>query len=345
MASQDWIEKDFYATLGVAKDADEATIKKAYRKLARKLHPDQNAGDAKAEERFKDVGEAYAVLSDPEQRQQYDQIRAMTHGGARFTAGAPGGAGGFEDLFSGMFGGGAGGGPNVRFTTGGRGSAQPDLEDLLGGLFGGAGGQGGFGGGYAGGPGGYGYGPTRGPRRGQDVEARVTLSFRQAVEGDTVSLSGPTGQVTTRIPAGVKDGQRIKLRGKGHAGDPGGEAGDLLLLVSVTPHPVFGREGDNLTIDLPVTFAEAALGATVTVPTLTGDSVRVRVSPGTPSGRVLRVKSRGVRTSKHTGDLLAKVQVVVPQRLSDAAREAIEALKADEAEIDPRAALAEKAAQ
>ena len=151
MASQDWIEKDFYATLGVAKDADEATIKKAYRKLARKLHPDQNAGDAKAEERFKDVGEAYAVLSDPEQRQQYDQIRAMTHGGARFTAGAPGGAGGFEDLFSGMFGGGAGGGPNVRFTTsGGRGGAQPDLEDLLGGLFGG----GGFGGGAgrAGGP-------------------------------------------------------------------------------------------------------------------------------------------------------------------------------------------------
>ena len=343
MASQDWVEKDFYAILGVAKDADDATIKKTYRKLARKFHPDRTAGDSKAEDRFKEIGEAYSVLSDPEQRQQYDQIRAMTQGGARFTAGGPGGAGGFEDMFSGMFGG--GGGPNVRFTTGGRGSAQPDLEDLLGGLFGGAGGQGGFGGGYAGGPGGYGYGPTRGPRRGQDVEARVTLSFRQAVEGDTVSLSGPTGQVTTRIPAGVKDGQRIKLRGKGHAGDPGGEAGDLLLLVSVTPHPVFGREGDNLTIDLPVTFAEAALGATVTVPTLTGDSVRVRVAPGTPSGRVLRVKSRGVRTSKHTGDLLAKVQVVVPQRLSDAAREAIEALKADEAEIDPRAALAEKAAQ
>ncbi|MEI2826405.1 MAG: DnaJ C-terminal domain-containing protein [Dermatophilaceae bacterium] len=343
MASQDWVEKDFYAILGVAKDADDATIKKTYRKLARKFHPDRTAGDTKAEDRFKEIGEAYSVLSDPEQRQQYDQIRAMTHGGARFTAGGPGGAGGFEDMFSGMFGG--GGGPNVRFTTGSRGGAQPDLEDLLGGLFGGAGGQGGFGGGYAGGPGGYGYGPTRGPRRGQDVEARVTLSFRQAVEGDTVSLSGPTGQVTTRIPAGVKDGQRIKLRGKGHAGDPGGEAGDLLLLVSVTPHSVFGREGDNLTIDLPVTFAEAALGATVTVPTLTGDSVRVRVAPGTPSGRVLRVKGRGVRTSKHTGDLLAKVQVVVPQRLSDAAREAIEALKADEAEIDPRAALAEKAAR
>ena len=278
MASQDWVEKDFYKILGVAKDADDATIKKTYRKLARKLHPDQNANDPKAEERFKEVGEAYAVLSDPEQRQQYDQIRAMTHGGARFTAGGPGGAGGFEDMFSGMFGGQGG---NVRFTTsggGGRGGGQPDLEDLLGGLFGGggaggyAGGQGGFGGNFGG------YGAPRGPRRGQDVEARVTLSFRQAVSGDTVSLDGPTGQVTTRIPAGVKDGQKIRLRGKGYAGDPGGESGDLILHVTVTPHPVFGREGDNLTIDLPVTFAEAALGATVSVPTLTGDSVRVRVA-------------------------------------------------------------------
>ncbi|MBP8880461.1 MAG: DnaJ domain-containing protein [Dermatophilaceae bacterium] len=345
MASQDWVEKDFYKILGVAKDADDATIKKTYRKLARKLHPDQNANDPKAEERFKEVGEAYAVLSDPEQRQQYDQIRAMTHGGARFTAGGPGGAGGFEDMFSGMFGGQGG---NVRFTTsggGGRGGGQPDLEDLLGGLFGGggaggyAGGQGGFGGNFGG------YGAPRGPRRGQDVEARVTLSFRQAVSGDTVSLDGPTGQVTTRIPAGVKDGQKIRLRGKGYAGDPGGESGDLILHVTVTPHPVFGREGDNLTIDLPVTFAEAALGATVSVPTLTGDSVRVRVAPGTPSGRVLRVKGRGVKTSKHTGDLLAKVLVVVPQRLSDAARAALEQLQADEADVDPRAELAAKATQ
>jgi molecular chaperone DnaJ len=346
MASQDWIEKDFYATLGVAKDADAATIKKAYRKLARTLHPDQNAGDAKAEERFKDVGEAYAVLSDPEQRQQYDQIRAMTHGGARFTAGGPGGGGGFEDLFSGMFGGGAG--PNVRFTTsGGRGGAQPDLEDLLGGLFGG----GGFGGAGAGGQGRYagqgydGFGAPRGPRRGQDVEAAVTLGFRQAVTGDTVHLTGPTGPVTTKIPAGVKDGQKIRLRGKGHPGDPGGPAGDLILHVTVTPHPVFGRDGNNLTVDLPVTFAEAALGATVSVPTLTGNPVRVKVAPGTPSGRVLRVRGRGVATAKATGDLLATVQVVVPQRLSDAARTALEALAADEAGVDPRADLIARAAE
>ena len=348
MASQDWIEKDFYATLGVAKDADAATIKKAYRKLARTLHPDQNAGDAKAEERFKDVGEAYAVLSDPEQRQQYDQIRAMTHGGARFTAGGPGGGGGFEDLFSGMFGG--GGGPNVRFTTsGGRGGAQPDLEDLLGGLFGGGGfpgaGAGAGGQGRYAGQGYDGFGAPRGPRRGQDVEAAVTLGFRQAVTGDTVHLTGPTGPVTTKIPAGVKDGQKIRLRGKGHPGDPGGPAGDLILHVTVTPHPVFGRDGNNLTVDLPVTFAEAALGATVSVPTLTGNPVRVKVAPGTPSGRVLRVRGRGVETAKGTGDLLATVQVVVPQRLSDAARTALEALAADEAGVDPRADLMAHAAE
>ena len=347
MASQDWIEKDFYATLGVAKDADAATIKKAYRKLARTLHPDQNAGDAKAEERFKDVGEAYAVLSDPEQRQQYDQIRAMTHGGARFTAGGPGGSGGFEDLFSGMFGG--GGGPNVRFTTsGGRGGAQPDLEDLLGGLFGGGfpgGGAGAGGQGRYAGQGYDGFGAPRGPRRGQDVEAAVTLGFRQAVTGDTVHLTGPTGPVTTKIPAGVKDGQKIRLRGKGHPGDPGGPAGDLILHVTVTPHPVFGRDGNNLTVDLPVTFAEAALGATVSVPTLTGNPVRVKVAPGTPSGRVLRVRGRGVETAKGTGDLRATVQVVVPQRLSDAARTALEALAADEAGVDPRADLMAHAAE
>ena len=345
MASQDWIEKDFYATLGVAKDADAATIKKAYRKLARTLHPDQNAGDAKAEERFKDVGEAYAVLSDPEQRQQYDQIRAMTHGGARFTAGGPGGSGGFEDLFSGMFGG--GGGPNVRFTTsGGRGGAQPDLEDLLGGLFGGGfpgGGAGAGGQGRYAGQGYDGFGAPRGPRRGQDVEAAVTLGFRQAVTGDTVHLTGPTGPVTTKIPAGVKDGQKIRLRGKGHPGDPGGPAGDLILHVTVTPHPVFGRDGNNLTVDLPVTFSEAALGATVAVPTLDGTPVRVKVAPGTPSGRVLRVKGRGVSGRGGTGDLLAKVTVIVPQRLTDAAREAVEVLREQEADVDPRAGLFEQA--
>jgi molecular chaperone DnaJ len=341
MASQDWVEKDFYAILGVPKDADQASIKKAYRKLARKLHPDQNAGNQKAEERFKEIGEAYAVLSNPEERKQYDQIRAMTHGGARFTAGGPGGAGGFEDLFSGVFGGDGG---NVRFTTSG-GGGQPDLQDLLGGLFGQTAGFGPGGRGSAAGNPYGGYGATRGPRRGSDIEARVTLGFRQAVSGDTVTLTTGRGSVTTRIPAGVKDGQRIKLRGKGSPGDPGGPPGDLLLTVTVGTHPVFARDGDNLTVDVPVTFAEAALGATVSVPTLDGDPVRVKVAPGTPSGRVLRIKGKGVVTSKGTGDLLAKVLVVVPQRLSEAAREALDRLAADEAGYDPRAELMARAAE
>ncbi len=342
MASQDWLTKDFYAVLGVPKDADDATIKKTYRKLARKLHPDQTAGDAKAEERFKEIGEAYAVLSDPEQRKQYDQIRAMTSGGARFTAG-PGGGGGFEDIFSGMFGG--AGGPGVRFSTrGGPGAGQPDLQDLLGGL---------FGGGYAGGPGADPFGGFAGgaggrSMRGEDVQARTTIGFRQAVTGDTVTLTtADGGHVTTRIPAGVKDGQKIRLRGKGRPSPVGAEAGDLMLTVSVSPHPVFGRDGDHLTIDLPVTFAEAALGATVSVPTLTGDPVRVKIAPGTPSGRVLRIKGRGVATGKSTGDLLAKVTIVVPQRLTDEARAAVETLQAmDQADgHDPRAELFTRSGQ
>src|SRR4051812_10148935 len=210
MASEDWFEKDFYAILGVAPDADAATIKKTYRKVARDLHPDHNVGDSRAEERFKEVGEAYAVLSDPEKRREYDAIRAMSHGGARFTAGGPGGQGaGFEDIFS-AFGGAGGpgtGGQRVRFNTGGA-AGQPDLEDILGQMFGGA----------AGAPGaGYGgYGATPGPRPGADVQATTRIGFRDAVEGSTVSLSSPDlGRINARIPPGVKDGQRIRLRGKG----------------------------------------------------------------------------------------------------------------------------------
>jgi molecular chaperone DnaJ len=339
MASQDWFEKDFYAILGVPHDADAAQIKKTYRKKARELHPDQNPGDAQAEQRFKGIGEAYAVLSDPEQRKQYDAIRSMSHGGARFTAGGPGGSGaGFEDLFSTMFGGGGG---NVRFTTSGGpgfqgsrgGGAEPSLEDLLGGMFSQGGGTA-----Y---PGYGGYGAPAGPRRGQDIQARTTLSFRDAVEGATVTLTtSEGGRITTRIPPGVKDGQKIRLRGKGHAGEPGAHDGDLILTVSVDKHPVFGREGNNLTVDLPVTFAEAALGATVQVPTLSGDRVRVKIPAGTPSGRVLRVKGRGVATkSGEVGDLLAKVTVVVPQRLTDEAKAAVETLRAADDGFDPRAEL------
>jgi molecular chaperone DnaJ len=323
VTGQDWIEKDFYAVLGVTKDADATAIKKAYRKLARQLHPDQNPGDAAAEARFKDIGEAYAVLSDPEQRQQYDQLRAMA-GGARFTAGGRGGGtAGFEDVFGGMFGGGANGpGGRVRYSTGGAGGAG--FEDILGGLFGG---------------GGPGFGATRGPQPGADLTASTTLPFRTAVEGSTISLSVEGRTVNARIPAGVRDGQKIRLRGKGRPGDPGAPAGDLVITVHVEPHPVFTLDGTNLRVTVPIAFDEAALGATIEVPTLDGSTVRVKVPAGTPSGRTLRVKGKGVATSKGTGDLLVNVQVVVPQKLSAAAKEAVQAFGIATSGQDVRADL------
>lgn len=352
MASQDWFEKDFYKILGVPKDADEAAIKKAYRKLARQYHPDKNPGDTVAEQKFKEIGEAHSVLSDPTQREEYDAIRQMAAGGARFTAGGPGSAGngGFEDIFS-AFGGG-GGGQRVRFNTGGGqgfpgyagGGGEPDINDILSQMFGGgAGGRAGARSTYRGDDygdfGGFG-GPTRGPRKGQDLEARTTLSFRDAVLGSTVTLSTSDGDtITTRIPAGVKDGQRIRLRGKGAKGDPGAANGDLFITVHVQPHPVFGRDGDNLTLDLPVSVTEAILGATVEVPTLEGTPVKVRIAPGTPSGRVLRVKGKGIKRKDGTGNLLAKVQVVVPTHLSDEAKAAVEKLAQETKGEDPRAEL------
>ncbi|MCV2393018.1 DnaJ domain-containing protein [Actinotalea sp. M2MS4P-6] len=336
MTGQDWFEKDFYAILGVPKNADAAAVKKAYRKLARTLHPDHNPGDAAAEAKFKDVGEAYAVLSDPEQRQQYDAVRAMAGGGARFQAPGAGGAGaaGFEDLFGGLFGAGAGGagapgGARVRYsTTGAEGAGG--FEDILGGLFGGggAGRQAGFG---------------RRPQRGVDLEATTTLPFRQAVQGSTVTLTVDGRKVTARIPPGVRDGQKIRLRGKGRPGTDGGPAGDLAIKVSVEPHPVFSIDGRDLRVTLPVTFSEAALGAQVEVPTFEGGTVRVKVPAGTPSGRTLRVRGKGVPTPQGDGDLLVTVQVVVPQRLSDDAKAAVEAFARATDGADVRAELREQA--
>lgn len=358
MASQDWFEKDFYKTLGVSPDADDAEIKKAYRKLARANHPDQHPGDDAAEQRFKEIGEAYQVLSDAEDRKQYDAIRQMAAGGARFSAGGgpgAGGAGGFEDVFSSMFGGG-GGGQRVRFSTGGPGGfggggqmGGEDLEDILR-MFGGAG-AGGFAG--AGGPGaGFGPGqygqPGPGPRphtpqRGENLERQVTVGFRQAMQGDRATVRQADGsEVTVKVPAGVKDGQKIRLKGKGHPSVTGGPAGDLMITVQVRPHDVYRREGDNLVMDLPVTFAEAALGAVVQVPTWDGASVKVKVAPGTPSGRRLRIRGRGAPTASGAGDLLAEVQVAVPSELTEAQRQAVEALR-DAESTDPRADLASRA--
>ncbi|MBN9605655.1 MAG: DnaJ domain-containing protein [Actinomycetales bacterium] len=335
MASQDWFDKDFYAVLGVKKDVTDAELKKVYRKLAREFHPDSKPGDAAAEARFKEISEAYSVLSDKEMRAEYDQIRAMGSG-ARFTAGGAG-AGGFEDIFGSMFGGGAG-------ARGGRAGSysNSEFEDILSGMFGGAGGgrrrsrfdaSGGF----------SGYG---GPSRGQDIHAETTLDFRSAVRGEMVVLKMQSGSETkVRIPAGVADGQKIKLRGRGAPSPDGGEAGDIVVTVHVRKHPVFERDGLHLRVDLPVTVAEAALGATVEVPTLDGDPVRLKVPAGTPSGRVLRVKGRGVQTKTATGDLLATVQVVVPSHLSDKAKAALEEFAKALPDENPREDLLARARQ
>ncbi|MCU1417960.1 MAG: hypothetical protein JWP32_2134 [Schumannella sp.] len=326
MASQDWFDKDFYAVLGVKKDVSDADLKKTYRKLARQFHPDSNPGDAKAEARFKEISEAYSVLSDVEMRREYDQVRAMGSG-ARFTPGGAGGAG-FEDVFGGMFGGGGGGrGARTTYSTGG-------FEDLLGGMFGG-GGFGGASGGFRG---------DGGPTKGADIAAKTTLDFLTAIRGDTVTLTMQSGRETkVKIPEGVADGQKIRLKGKGQPSPDGGAAGDLVLTVAVRKHPVFEREGLNLRVDVPVTFAEAALGATIEVPTLDGAPVKLRVAPGTPSGRVLRVKGRGVTTTKGTGDLLAEVVIAVPSHLPEKAKEALEKFAAALPAENPRGELLDRA--
>jgi molecular chaperone DnaJ len=304
MASQDWFDKDFYKILGVAKDVSDAELKKVYRKLARQYHPDSNPGDAKAEAKFKEISEAYSVLSDPAQRREYDQVRAMG-GGARFTGGAggqgfpsgfPSGAGGFEDVFSNLFGGG---------------------------------GRGGFGG--------------FGPQRGSDLTMTTTLNFIDGVKGTSIKVNLGGKDVSVNIPAGVNDGQKIKLRGKGQTSPNGGEAGDLIITCNIKPHPIFSRDGNNIRVTVPVTYAEAVLGATILVPTLGGEPVKLKVSPGTPNGRVLRVKGRGVVTAKHEGDLLATVEIAVPSHVSDKAKKALEEFDGLLPEEDPRAELLLKA--
>ena len=295
MASQDWLEKDFYKVLGVAKDVPEADLKKVYRKLARKYHPDSNPGDAEAEAKFKEISEAYSVLSDAEQRKEYDAFRAMG-GGARFTA--PGGAGqanaGFEDVFANLFGGGG----------------------------------------------------RRGPRKGQDLQTEATITFRESVFGTTLDLRlatdrGQAQNISARVPTGVNDGAKIRVKGKGAQGEAG--PGDLFIQLHVKPHPIFSRKGENLLITLPVTFTEAALGAVIKVPTLSGDDVTVRLAGGTPTGRVLRVKGRGIKKGAITGDLLVTVEVQVPRRVEGKAEDAIKAFAQATADHDIRAEFVTKA--
>jgi molecular chaperone DnaJ len=390
VSTKDWLEKDFYQALGVTKDTPAGDIKKAYRKLARELHPDRNPDDAKAEARFKEVSEAYDVLSDDVKRKEYDEARALFAGGAyrggfpgAGSAGRSGSPGGATFDFSDLFGNGSG--------TGAGGNAA--FGDIFGGMFGGGNGASTR----------SSSGRAAGPARGQDLEAEITLAFDEAAHGTTLPLrlSGPgtcatchgsgarpgsqphvcancggsgfvsrnqgafgfsepcrecqgTGQViddpcpecrgsgvttqvrtiTVRVPAGIRAGAKLKIAGKGSPGTRGGPAGDLFVTVHVHKHELFGRTGDDLTLTVPITFVEAALGTTVRVPTLDAP-VSVKVPAGTPSGRTLRVRGRGVPRKSGAGDLLITIEVAVPQKLSGAARDALTAY-AEAQPDDPR---------
>ena len=314
---REWLEKDYYQVLGVDRGASPKEISAAYRRLAKQHHPDNNPGDAAAESRFKDISEANAVLSDPEQRRQYDEAREMFSRGT-FVGGPTGGA------------------QYVRIDDLG------DLADLFGGgLFGGLGDLFGSGGGERG-RSGTRAGGRRAPRRGGDIETEVGLSFHEAVQGTTRTLTveGPEGrrQVTVKIPAGVDDGSRIRLRGQGQPGNQGGPAGDLYVRIHAAAHPLFARSGRDLKVQVPVAFTEAALGADIAVPTLDG-KVTLRVPPGTSTGRTFRVKGKGVATGAGTGDLLVTVEVTVPEHLSDEARALLEELRRLQAGHNPRAHL------
>jgi len=307
MAAKDLYEKDFYKVLGVSKSASGDEIKKKYRSLARELHPDKTKGDVAMEDKFKAVSEAYDILSDGKKRAEYDQAREMfERGGMRSPQGGQNFQGGD---FSDMFGGG-------------------NPQDIFANLFG-AGGR-------------------RGPRKGQDLQTEATITFKEAAFGTTLELrlsadGGPSQNISARVPAGVNDGAKIRVKGKGSKGEAG--PGDLFILLHVKPHPIFSRKGENITITVPVSFTEAALGADIKVPTLTDEEVTLRMAPGTSNGRVLRVKGRGITKGATTGDLLVTVEVQVPAKLEGAALEALQKYAEVVAEEDVRVELKSKAIQ
>jgi molecular chaperone DnaJ len=297
VAAKDLYEKDYYQILGVTKSADGTAIKKQYRKLARELHPDKTKGDKKLEDRFKAVSEAYDILSDDKKRREYDDAREAFKSG-RVPPNMQGGQGFNGGDFTDMFGPGG---------------------DIFSSLFGGA-----------------------RQRHGADLQTEASILFKDAIYGTELSLRlQPQGSaamnITTRVPAGIKDGAKIKIKGRGAPGAAG--PGDLYVTVHVTPHPIFSRKDENIHLTLPVTFAEAALGADIKVPTLDGDEVTVRIAPGTPSGRTLRVKGRGVKKGSQAGDLMITIDVRVPQRVEGAAKKAIEEFADATKDFDPRADL------
>lgn len=372
MAPQrEWFEKDYYAVLGVPETASAKEIKAAYRKLSRTLHPDANPGDAAAEERFKEVSSAYDVLGDDAKRKEYDEVRRLGPMPGGF-GGASGGPGGFtfdgdlSDLLGGLF-----GRARQRAGRGGAGSRGTgpqrgaDLEAEL---------QLSFQGAATGVETSINLTSDAacstcrgsGAKPGTTPKACANCGGRGVVDDDQgfFSFSSPcpacrgqgyvveepcpscrgsgterrARQVKVRIPAGVRDGQRIRLAGRGGPGRNGGPPGDLYVNVRVASHPVFGRSGDDLTVNVPITFPEAALGAEVSVPTLDGQPVTIKVPPGTRSGRTFRVRGKGIETPKKHGDLLVTVEVAVPAKLTKDERRAVEALAAATTE-SPRAHL------
>jgi molecular chaperone DnaJ len=304
--------KDYYDILGVKKNASEDEIKKAYRKLAKKYHPDVNKGNKDAENRFKELSEAYAVLSDKEKRDQYDRLGKEAFSGA----GGPGGPfGGFDfsQFMNGARGGQrAGSGRSTRRTT-------TDFTDIFGDLFGG----GGF---------------EAEPQRGADVEAETTIDFRDAIMGTQVDLRFSDGRtVKVKIPEGVGDNQRLRIRGKGTPSQGGGPAGDLQLIIHVRPHPLFERRGDDIHIELPITIGEALRGGEVEVPTIHGP-VRARIPAGTQGGQTFRLSGKGVQKKTGAGDHYYKIQIVLPREAKTAAADAVEEIEKLYTE-NPRASL------
>ena len=298
------MHRQYYDTLGVPTDADDKTIKKAYRTLAQKYHPDRNAGDAAAEAKFKEVNNAYEVLSDKAKRKLYDEFGEDAEK-----------LGFNEDAARGQRDWRGQGGPG--FDGGG-----VDVDDLLSQMFGG--GLGGRGGRFRAGP-----GAPRGPAKGRDISAEMTLDFRTAVRGGERMIGIDGKQVTVRIPPGVRDGGSLRLRGQGLGGARGGPAGDLLLTISVADDPVFERDGDNLILEVPITLSEALRGGTIEVPTLEG-TVNLKVPAGAQSGQSLRLRGKGVTPkAKPAGDLLVKLKVRLPDaRGHDELNDAIAALEA-----------------
>lgn len=329
MAENEWLAKDFYKVLGISKDADEATITKAYRKLARKYHPDLNK-TKEAEEKFKDVSEAYDVLKDKQMRARYDAIRQFGAGGARFAGGT--GAGGFDasgvnDIFSSMFGGSPmGGGSRVRFSTGG---AGPDIQNIFSMFTGGAGAQSAAGFGRSGFNGGADYGqygqyaqsaPQNTPERGEDITTAIKLTFKQAFKGATVSLRSGGESFKTHIPAGVKDGQKIRLKSKGKPGKFGGASGDMYLQVQVEKSEQFSIEGCDLVATLPLTLSEAVHGAKVTLKNVDGEPIVFKVPSGTSGGSRIRVEGAGVPGKN--GAFVGIAQIHVPKKSTMALKRA-----------------------